>query len=178
MPLVENPDSNLINDDIRPTTDEERHWSVMNMASLWVGMVVCVPTYMLAAGLIEQGMSWSQAVMTVMLGNVIVLVPMILNGHPGTKYGVPFPVMSRASFGIHGAHIPSLLRALVACGWFGIQTWIGGAAIYQLLGVINGGPLGGDPIGLLGINGVEFPVSYTHLRAHETPEQRGLRRGR
>ena len=94
--------------------------------------------------------------MTVMLGNVIVLVPMILNGHPGTKYGVPFPVMSRAAFGIHGAHIPSLLRALVACGWFGIQTWIGGAAIYQLLGVMAGGPLGGDPIGFLGINGVEF----------------------
>ena len=130
--------------------------SVMNMASLWVGMVVCVPTYMLAAGLIEQGMSWGQAVATVMLGNVIVLVLMILNGHPGTKYGVPFPVMSRAAFGIHGAHIPSLLRALVACGWFGIQTWIGGAAIYQLLGVINGGPIGGDPIGFLGINAAEF----------------------
>ena len=156
MSAVENPDPKLINEDIRPTTDAERHWSVMNMASLWVGMVVCVPTYMLAAGLIEQGMSWIQAVCTVMLGNVIVLVPMILNGHPGTKYGVPFPVMSRAAFGIHGAHIPSLLRALVACGWFGIQTWIGGAAIYQLLGVLNGGPVGGDPIGFLGINGAEF----------------------
>ena len=151
-----NPDPSLINDDIRPTTDAERHWSVMNMASLWVGMVVCVPTYMLAAGLIEQGMSWSQAVLTVMLGNVIVLVPMILNGHPGTKYGVPFPVMSRASFGIHGAHIPSLLRALVACGWFGIQTWIGGQAIYQMLGVLLGGPLGGDPIAMLGINAAEL----------------------
>ncbi len=150
---VRNPDPDLINDDIRPTTEAERHWSVMNMASLWVGMVVCVPTYMLAAGLIEQGMSWSQAVLTVMLGNVIVLVPMILNGHPGTKYGVPFPVMARASFGIRGAHIPSLLRALVACGWFGIQTWIGGAAIYQLLSALGGGPLGGDPIGWLGING-------------------------
>ena len=102
MSLVENPDPNLINDDIRPTTDEERHWSVMNMASLWVGMVVCVPTYMLAAGLIEQGMSWGQAVSTVMLGNVIVLVPMILNGHPGTKYAC-LSSMSRAAFGINGA---------------------------------------------------------------------------
>jgi NCS1 family nucleobase:cation symporter-1 len=153
---LNNPDPTLINDDIRPTTAEERHWSVMNMASLWVGMVVCVPTYMLAAGLIKQGMNWSQAVLTVMLGNIIVLVPMILNGHPGTKYGVPFPVMSRAAFGIHGAHIPSLLRALVACGWFGIQTWIGGSAIYQLLGVMMGGAIGGDPIGFLGINGAEF----------------------
>ena len=152
----QSPDPSLINDDIRPTTDAERHWSVMNMASLWVGMVVCVPTYMLAAGLIEQGMSWSQAVVTVMLGNVIVLVPMILNGHPGTKYGVPFPVMSRASFGIHGAHIPSLLRALVACGWFGIQTWIGGQAIYQLIGVMAGGAIGGDPIAVLGINLAEL----------------------
>ncbi|MFT4977861.1 MAG: NCS1 family nucleobase:cation symporter-1 [Myxococcota bacterium] len=151
-----NPHPSLINDDIRPTSAEERHWSVMNMASLWVGMVVCVPTYMLAAGLIEQGMSWSQAVVTVMLGNVIVLIPMILNGHPGTKYGVPFPVMSRAAFGIHGAHIPSLLRALVACGWFGIQTWIGGQAIYQLIGVLAGGTMGGEALPLLGINGVEL----------------------
>lgn len=145
-----NPDPSLINDDIRPATDAERHWSVMNMASLWVGMVVCVPTYMLAAGLIEQGMSWSQAVMTVMLGNLIVLVPMVLNGHPGTKYGVPFPVISRAAFGIHGAHIPSLLRALVACGWFGIQTWIGGQAIYQMLGVLFGATIGESPAGLIG----------------------------
>ena len=151
-----NPDPALINDDIRPASGAERHWSVMNMASLWVGMVVCVPTYMLSAGLIEQGMSWSQAVLTVMLGNVIVLVPMILNGHPGTKYGVPFPVMSRAAFGIHGAHIPSLLRALVACGWFGIQTWIGGQAIYQMLGALLGGPIGGDALPLLGINAAEF----------------------
>ena len=151
-----NPHGALINDDIRPANAEERHWSVMNMASLWVGMVVCVPTYMLAAGLIEQGMSWSQAVLTVMLGNVIVLVPMVLNGHPGTKYGVPFPVMARASFGIRGAHIPSLLRALVACGWFGIQTWIGGQAIYQMLGVLMGGALGGDALPFLGINAVEF----------------------
>lgn len=145
-------DPGLINEDLRPATQAERHWSVLNMASLWVGMVVCVPTYMLAAGLIEQGMSWSQAVLTVMLGNVIVLVPMILNGHPGTKYGVPFPVMARASFGIHGAHIPSLLRALVACGWFGIQTWIGGSAIYQLLGVLSPDILTGAPLALLGIN--------------------------
>ena len=116
--MVENPDSGLINDDIKPTTASERHWSVLNMASLWIGMVVCVPTYVLAGSLIDQGMNWWQAVVTIMVGNLIVLVPMILNGHAGTKYGVPFPVLARASFGIHGAHIPSLLRALVACGWF------------------------------------------------------------
>jgi NCS1 family nucleobase:cation symporter-1 len=148
-----NPDPTLINDDIRPTTAEERHWSVGNMASLWIGMVVCVPTYMLAAGLINQGMSWSQAVFTVMLGNLIVLVPMILNGHPGTRYGVPFPVMARAAFGIRGAHVPSLLRALVGCGWFGIQTWIGGAAIYQMLEALLGTTgLGGAALPGLGIN--------------------------
>jgi NCS1 family nucleobase:cation symporter-1 len=122
------------------------------MASLWVGMVVCVPTYMLAAGLIEQGMSWSQAVLTVMLGNVIVLIPMVLNGHPGTKYGVPFPVLARASFGIQGAHLPSLLRALVACGWFGIQTWVGGAAIYQLLAALSPGTFAGADLPVMGIN--------------------------
>ncbi|NOY25042.1 MAG: NCS1 family nucleobase:cation symporter-1 [Oligoflexia bacterium] len=154
--VVRDPDPGLINADIHPATPAERHWSVLNMASLWVGMVVCVPTYMLAGGLIDQGMNWSQAVLTVMLGNVIVLVPMILNGHPGTKYGIPFPVMSRASFGIHGAHIPSLLRALVACGWFGIQTWIGGAAIYQLLSALSGAPMGGAPIAALGINAAQL----------------------
>ncbi|MEM7200126.1 MAG: NCS1 family nucleobase:cation symporter-1 [Planctomycetota bacterium] len=150
--MLHDPDPSLTNDDIRPATASERHWSVMNMASLWVGMVVCVPTYMLAGGLIDQGMSWGQAVLTVLLGNLIVLVPMILNGHPGTKYGIPFPVLARASFGIHGAHVPSLLRALVACGWFGIQTWVGGSAIYQLANVLADGGLEGDALGVLGIN--------------------------
>ena len=150
--MLKSPDPHLVNDDIRPVPMEERHWTVMSVASLWVGMVVCVPTYMLAAGLIDQGMSWWQAVLTVMLGNVIVLVPMILNGHPGTKYGIPFPVLARASWGTRGAHIPSLLRALVACGWFGIQTWVGGAAIYQLLNVVFSDALLADDIGFLGIN--------------------------
>lgn len=149
-------DPDLINDDIRPVTDAERHWSVVDMASLWVGMVVCVPTYMLAAGLIEQGMSWSEAVFTVMLGNVIVLIPMVLNGHAGTEYGVPFPVLARASFGVRGAHVPSLLRALVACGWFGIQTWVGGQSIYQLGEALAPGLLAGDPLPVLGINAGQF----------------------
>ncbi len=157
---VRDPDPGLYNDDIRPATAAERHWSVANMASLWIGMVVCVPTYTLAASLIKEGMSWWQAVMTIMLGNVIVLVPMILNGHAGTKYGVPFPVLARASFGIKGAHIPSLLRALVACGWFGIQTWFGGFAIYQLLNALLGDVLTGPDLAIwgfpIGINGGEL----------------------
>jgi nucleobase:cation symporter-1, NCS1 family len=152
----QNPDAALINDDIRPTSASQRHWSVMNMASLWIGMVVCVPTYTLAGGLVSEGMNWWQAVLTIMLGNVIVLVPMVLNGHAGTKYGVPFPVLARASFGIQGAHVPSLLRALVACGWFGIQTWFGGFAIYQLVNALTGNLLDGADLPLLGINGGEF----------------------
>ncbi len=150
--VVKRPDPGLINDDIKPSTAAERHWSVLNMASLWIGMVVCVPTYTLAASLIEQGMNWWQAVLTIMLGNVIVLVPMVLNGHAGTKYGVPFPVLARASFGIRGAHIPSMLRAAVACGWFGIQTWFGGFAIYQLLNALLGDALVGADLAVLGIN--------------------------
>jgi NCS1 family nucleobase:cation symporter-1 len=151
------PDPSLVNDDIRPVPFADRHWSVMSMASLWVGMVVCVPTYMLAGGLIDQGMNWAQAVLTVMLGNVVVLGPMILNGHPGTKYGVPFPVLARASFGINGAHVPSLMRALVACGWFGIQTWVGGSAIFQLLDVMIGADLTAlADLPVLGINAAEF----------------------
>ncbi len=124
----------LDNPDLAPTTERERTWSMWHVAALWIGMAVCIPTYTLAAAMIERGMSWWQAVLTVMLGNVIVLVPMVLNGHGGTKYGVPFPVLARASFGTSGAHVAAIARALVACGWFGIQTWIGGWAIYQVLG--------------------------------------------
>ena len=149
-----NPDANLINDDIRPADRSQRTWSVMNMASLWIGMVVCVPTYMLAAGLIDQGMNWQQAVATVLIGNLIVLVPMILNGHPGTKYGIPFPVLARASFGIYALTFHRSC-ALVACGWFGIQTWVGGSAIYQLLNVLFGGTLATDALPFLGINLVQ-----------------------
>ncbi|NVB42073.1 NCS1 family nucleobase:cation symporter-1 [Pseudenhygromyxa sp. WMMC2535] len=154
---LDRPDPSLVNDDIRPVALADRHWSVLAMASLWVGMVVCVPTYMLAGGLIDQGMSWGQAVLTVMLGNLVVLVPMILNGHPGTKYGVPFPVLARASFGVFGAHVPSLARALVACGWFGIQTWVGGAAVFQLIDVMASADLAAlADLPVLGINAVEL----------------------
>ncbi|MFV8756543.1 NCS1 family nucleobase:cation symporter-1 [Nannocystaceae bacterium ST9] len=154
---LDHPDPGLVNDDLRPVPLADRHWSVSSMASLWIGMVVCVTTYMLAAGLIDQGMNWWQAILTISIGNLIVLIPMLLNGHAGTKYGVPFPVLARAAFGIRGAHVPSLLRALVACGWFGIQTWIGGAAIVQLLDVLIPGDLSQlADLPVLGINAVEL----------------------
>lgn len=154
---LDRPDPGLVNDDLRPVALKDRHWSVLSMASLWVGMVVCVPTYMLSSGLIDQGMNWWQAVLTITLGNLIVLIPMLLNGHAGTKYGVPFPVLARASFGIKGAHVPSLLRALVACGWFGIQTWVGGNAIFQLIDVLLPADLATlADLPVLGINTVEF----------------------
>lgn len=123
----------LSNADLAPTTPAQRTWSTWHIAALWIGMAVCITTYTIAAGMIGQGMAWWQAVITVALGNLIVLIPMILNGHPGAKYGIPFPVLMRASFGTTGANIPAIARALVACGWFGIQTWIGGDAIYQIL---------------------------------------------
>ncbi len=125
--------STLLNNDLAPTTKAQRKWGVYNFAALWISMSACIPTYMLASGLIAEGMNWYQAVITVFLGNLIVLVPMILNAHAGTKYGIPFPVYCRASFGVLGANIPALLRAFVACGWFGIQTWIGGWAIYKII---------------------------------------------
>ncbi|HEX8702198.1 MAG TPA: NCS1 family nucleobase:cation symporter-1 [Myxococcaceae bacterium] len=123
----------LTNEDLAPTPAEARTWSMKHFAALWVGMAVCIPTYTMASGLIDQGMSWSQALFCVGLGNVIVLGPMLLNAHAGTKYGIPFPVFARASFGVMGANVPAVLRALVACGWFGIQTWLGGQALWQLL---------------------------------------------
>ncbi|MCS6803766.1 MAG: NCS1 family nucleobase:cation symporter-1 [Blastocatellia bacterium] len=125
--------SPLWNADLAPTTAEQRTWSTYHIAALWIGMSVVISTYLLAAGLIEQGMTWWQALMTIFLGNVIVLIPMVLNAHAGTKYGISFPVLCRASFGTRGAHLPATLRAIVACGWFGIQTWIGGQALDALL---------------------------------------------
>ena len=125
-------DRSLYNHDLAPIPLSQRTWGVYNYASLWVAMSVCIPTYMLASGLIAGGMSWWQAILTILLGNLIVLVPMLLNAHAGARYGIPFPVFVRASFGVRGANVPAVLRALVACGWFGIQTWIGGQAIYSM----------------------------------------------
>jgi nucleobase:cation symporter-1, NCS1 family len=127
--------SPLWNADLAPTTIAQRRWTVWSIAALWVSMSACVPTYQLASSLVSGGMNWWQGVLTIFLGNLIVLIPMVLNAHAGTKYGIPFPVYCRASFGTWGANIPALLRAMVACGWFGIQTWIGGAAIYQICSV-------------------------------------------
>lgn len=132
-----NPDnitqSPLYSEDLAPIYPQNRTWGIWNYAALWISMSLCIPTYMLASSLIEGGMNWWQAIFTIFLGNTIVLIPMILNGHAGTKYGIPFPVFARAAFGVKGANIPAILRAIVACGWFGIQTWIGGSAIFQML---------------------------------------------
>jgi nucleobase:cation symporter-1, NCS1 family len=125
--------SPLWNPDLAPTPLARRTWSTYNIAALWIGMSVVITTYTLASGIMQQGMNWWQAMVTILFGNVIVLVPMILNAHAGTKYGVSFPVLCRASFGVRGANVPAMLRAIVACGWFGIQTWIGGLALDALL---------------------------------------------
>ena len=131
--------SPLWNKDLAPTTIKERTWSTWNIAALWIGMSVVITTYTLAGGFIEAGMNWWQAMSTILLGNTIVLIPMILNAHAGTKYGVSFPVLCRAAFGTKGANVPAILRAIVACGWFGIQTWIGGTAIDALFSVMSPG---------------------------------------
>lgn len=134
--LVDPPqDASLSNADLAPTRIGQRTWTTYNIASLWIGLAVCIPTYMLAASLVGGGMDWKQAIVTIMLGNLIVCVPMVLIAHAGTRYGIPFPVLARASFGIRGSNVPALLRAVVACGWFGIQTWIGGQAIYTMMKV-------------------------------------------
>lgn len=139
------------NEDLAPTPMAERTWATKDIAALWISMSACVPTYMLASSLIAEGMSWWQAVITIFLGNLIVLVPMILNAHAGTKYGIPFPVYCRASFGMLGANVPALLRALVACGWFGIQTWIGGWAIFKIVAIYLPG-LEASPMLSIGIS--------------------------
>jgi NCS1 family nucleobase:cation symporter-1 len=146
-------ESPLYNHDLAPTRLSDRTWNTYNYAALWIAMAHCIPTYMLAAGLIAVGMNWVQAITTILLGNLIVLVPILLNSHPGTQYGIPFPVFARAAYGTYGANLPALMRALVACGWFGINTWIGGAAINTLLASIwpawghFGGAIAGQPLG-------------------------------
>ncbi|MBS1731775.1 MAG: NCS1 family nucleobase:cation symporter-1 [Bacteroidetes bacterium] len=129
--------ASLYNEDLAPVSSSDRKWGTWNYAALWISMSLCIPTYMLASSLIGGGMNWWQAILTIFLGNTIVLIPMILNGHAGAKYGIPFPVFVRASFGTRGANIPAMLRAIVACGWFGIQTWIGGASLYNILRAWN-----------------------------------------
>jgi NCS1 family nucleobase:cation symporter-1 len=126
-------DSPLFSGDLAPVPASRRTWTTYNFAALWISMAHCIPTYMMAGGLIAVGMTWWQALLTIGLGNLIVLVPILLNAHPGTKYGIPFPVLARSSFGTVGANIPAILRAIVACGWFGIQTYIGGEAVKTFL---------------------------------------------
>jgi NCS1 family nucleobase:cation symporter-1 len=131
--LRANSAASLYSEDLAPVPLSKRSWTTWNYAALWISMSLCIPTYMLASSLIEGGMNWWQAILTIFLGNTIVLIPMLLNGHAGAKYGIPFPVLARSSFGVKGANVPAILRAIVACGWFGIQTWIGGFALYLML---------------------------------------------
>ncbi|POO01831.1 Purine-cytosine permease [Trema orientale] len=150
------PDPTLTNDDLKPTTSSQRSFSGWEMASLWVGLVVGVPAYYLAGSLVDLGMAWWQGIATVVIANIILLVPLILTGHPGTRYGISFPVLGRSAFGIRGAHIPTLLRALVGCGWYGIETWIGGEAIFLLLPKVVKTTSFAESIPWLGTSPLEF----------------------
>ncbi|HSS21340.1 MAG TPA: NCS1 family nucleobase:cation symporter-1 [Pyrinomonadaceae bacterium] len=142
--------SPLFNEDLAPVPVARRNWTTYNYAALWISMAHCIPTYMLSSGLISAGMNWWQALITILLGNSIVLIPILLNSHPGTKYGIPFPVFARAAYGTYGSNLPALMRAIVACGWFGIQAWIGGEALNTLFNAtipgwhtLLGGPIMG-----------------------------------
>jgi nucleobase:cation symporter-1, NCS1 family len=126
------------NGDLAPLPITRRTWTTYNYTALWIGMSHNIPSYLLASGLVAVGMNWVQAVITIAVANIIVLLPMLLNSHAGTKYGIPYPVFARASFGLRGANLPAMLRALIACCWFGIQTWIGGEGVYTLIGAIAG----------------------------------------
>src|SRR5213594_2176882 len=148
--------SHLYNRDLAPVPLGRRNWTTYNYAALWISMAHCIPTYMLASGLMTTGMNWWQALLTILLGNTIVLVPILLNSHPGTKYGIPFPVFARASYGTIGSNLPALMRALVACGWFGIQSWIGGEALHTLFASVIPGWAGLLGAGFAGHGGTEW----------------------
>jgi NCS1 family nucleobase:cation symporter-1 len=141
--------SALYNHDLAPVPVSQRNWTTYNYAALWIGMAHCVPTYMMSSALIAKGMNWWQALITILIGNTIVLIPILLNSHPGTKYGIPFPIFARASYGTYGSNLPALMRAIVACGWFGIQAWLGGEALNTLFASIIPGwtTLGGSLAG-------------------------------
>ena len=166
----------LCNEDLAPTKLSDRTWSTYTFAALWISMAHCIPTYMLASSLIGAGMSWKQALLTILVGNVIVLAPILANSHPGTKYGIPFPVFARAAYGVFGANVPAVMRALVACGWFGINAWIGGQALQtffrslwpgwqtalggQSTGVLFGGHYGTEWVSFLIFWGLNILVVY------------------
>jgi NCS1 family nucleobase:cation symporter-1 len=141
----------LINSDLAPVGAAQRTWRWYHFAALWLGMVIAVPAYMLAGAMIDQGLSAWQAVGVVLLGNLVVLAPILLIGHAGSRYGVPFAVLVRTSFGVEGAKLAALTRALVACGWYGIQTWIGGSTLLALVSVVAGHDLSGSPLPGVGI---------------------------
>ena len=147
--LTDIESSPLFNEDLAPVPVAKRNWTTYNYAALWISMAHCIPTYMLASGLISAGMNWWQALVTILLGNTIVLIPILLNSHPGTKYGIPFPVFARAAYGTVGSNLPALMRAIVACGWFGIQAWIGGQALNIFFGsfIPSWSTMLGDAIG-------------------------------
>ena len=128
----------LHNEDLAPVPIAKRTWTTYNYLALWIGMAINIPTWMLASGLMLLGMAWYQALFTIFLANVLVLLPMLAISHAGTKYGIPYPVIARAAFGTYGANLPALMRAFVACGWFGIQTWIGGLALFAVVGALLG----------------------------------------
>ena len=132
--------SEFYSEDLAPVPKSQRTWTKWDLAAIWVGMAVCIPTYLLASYMIVDGMSWVETLVIITVANLIITIPMVLNGHAGVKYGVPFPVIGRSSFGMHGIHVASIVRAIVACGWFGIQTWIGGLAFYAIYCALTGTP--------------------------------------
>jgi cytosine/uracil/thiamine/allantoin permease len=130
--------SSLYSEDLAPVPSNQRTWSKWHLAAIWVGMAVCIPTYLLASYMIKTGLNWYEALIIIGLANLIITVPMVLNGHAGVKYGIPFPVIGRAAFGTKGVHLASVTRGIIACGWFGVQTWIGGLAIYAIFNAATG----------------------------------------
>ncbi|HRH33979.1 MAG TPA: cytosine permease, partial [Catalimonadaceae bacterium] len=132
--------SPLYSPELAPVPKEGRTWNTWNLAALWVGMAVCIPTYLLASYMIRSGLSWQSALIIIGLANLVITLPMVLNGHAGVKYGIPFPVIGRSAFGTKGIHLVSIIRAIVACGWFGVQTWVGGLAIYSIWNATTGNP--------------------------------------
>jgi NCS1 family nucleobase:cation symporter-1 len=127
----------LYNKDLAPSKTEGRTWGGYSIFALWTNDVHNLANYSFAIGLYALGLGGWQIMLSLAIGAVLVYLCMNLTGDMGQKTGVPFPVISRVSFGIFGAQIPALIRAVIAIAWFGIQTYLASVVLRVLLTALD-----------------------------------------
>ncbi|WP_342514415.1 NCS1 family nucleobase:cation symporter [Sporosarcina sp. FSL K6-1522] len=121
--------------DLMPTSPKERKWKIGNYFSLWMGNVHNVPAYVTIGGFFALGLSVGQVFWSIVIASIILAGVMVLSGHAGAKYGIPFSMLLRTSYGTKGAMLPGIIRGCIAAVmWFGFQTYAGSLAFTILIG--------------------------------------------